>query len=68
MILFPAIVLVIALTLLAQLWLVLSGTAWTLLRHRRRARHHPALPTVAILTVVQLAAVLVLGLVVMADR
>lgn len=68
MILFPVIVLVVVLGLLAQLWLVLSGTAWTLVREHRRARYHPAFRAVAALTVVQLAAVLVLGLVVLAER
>ncbi len=67
-ILFPAIVLVIALAGLAQLWLVASGTAWTLVRHHRRARHHPRLSAVVALTLVQIAVVLVLGLIVLAER
>lgn len=68
MILFPAIILVIGLALLAQVWLVLSGTAWTLVRDRRRARYRPAFRAVVALTIVQLAAVLVFVLVVLADR
>lgn len=68
MILFPILVLVIALALAAQIWLVLSGTAWTLLRHHRRARYHPGLRAIAALTLVQLVAVALLGLVVVAER
>ena len=68
MILFPLIVLVGVLALAAQVWLIASGTAWELLRHHRRARYHPAFPMVVALTLVELAVVLVLGLVVLADR
>ena len=68
MILFPVLVLVAVLVLAAQVWLIASGTAWELLRHHRRARYHPAFRAVIALTVVQLAAVLVLGLVVLAER
>lgn len=68
MILFPLIVLVIVLAFAAQVWLVASGTAWELLRHHRRARYHPALRAVVALTIVQLAAVLALGLVLVRDR
>ena len=67
-ILFPVLVLVAVLVLAAQLWLIASGTAWELLRHHRRARYHPAFPAVVALTLVQVAAVLILGLVVLADR
>ena len=68
MILFPVLVLVLVAVLIAQVWLVASGTAWELVRHHRRARYHPAFRAVVALTVVQLAAVLVLGLVVLSER
>ena len=67
-ILFPLIVLVGVLVIAAQVWLIASGTAWELLRHHRRARYHPAFRAVVALTLVQLAAVLILGLVVLAER
>lgn len=68
MILFPALALVILAAVVAQLWLVASGTAWTLVRHRRRERYHPALRGVVALTLVQIAAVLALALLVLAER
>ena len=68
MILFPLLVLVVVLALLAELGLVASGTAWELVRHHRRGRYHPALRAVVALTVIQLVAVLLLGVVVLAER
>jgi hypothetical protein len=67
-ILFPIIVLVLALVFVAQIWLIASGTLWTLVRQGRRARYHPAFRTIVALTVVELAAVLLLGLVVVVER
>lgn len=67
-ILFPVIVLVLALVFVAQIWLVASGTLWTLVRQGRRARYHPAFRAVVAVSVVELVAVLLLGLVVLVDR
>lgn len=68
MILFPILVLVLVAVFVAQLWLVASGTLWTLARQGRRARYHPAFRAVIALAVVELVAVLLLGLVLVADR
>lgn len=68
MILFPILVLVLVLALLAQVWLVASGTLWSIVRHRRGARYHPAFRLVVAVTLVETAAVLLLGLVLVADR
>ena len=67
-ILFPILVLVLVAVFVAQLWLVASGTAWELVRHHRRARYHPAFRAVIALSVVELVAVLLLGLVLLGDR
>ena len=68
MILFPILVLVLVSVFIAQIWLVASGTAWELVRHHRRARYHPAFRAVIALTVVELVAVLLLGLVLLGER